>query len=124
MQNSHSKIKRIPNGGINMVERLERRRTDLEGLLKTLLDQAKIRVKDLKVDVDTRWINLTLEEYRCTIVFDLVSFQGVSTEALVRYHHEIVGTEDQLFVIDPHELEKEKRIIGDIIRLFERIIPV
>lgn len=107
-----------------MVERLERRRTDLEGLLKTLLDQAKIRVKDLKVDVDTRWINLTLEEYRCTIVFDLVSFQGVSTEALVRYHHEIVGTEDQLFVIDPHELEKEKRIIGDIIRLFERIIPV
>lgn len=76
------------------------------------------------MQVDFRWINLNPEEYRCTIVFDLVSFQDTATEALVRYHHEFVGTEDQLFVIEPNELEREKRVIGEVIKLFERIMPI
>jgi len=101
-----------------------RRRMELEGGLKTLFDHNKIHVKDLDVVVDTRWINRKLEEYRCTIVFDLVSIGGVPTEALVRYHHEIVGIEDQLFIIEPNELEKEKRIIGEKIKIFERILQV
>lgn len=102
----------------------ERRKMELEGGLKTLFDHNKIHVKDLDVVVDTRRINGELAEYRCTIVFDLVSFEGVPTEALIRYHHEIVGSEDQLFLVEPAELEKEKRVIGEKIKIFERILQV